>query len=237
MAMILKFYGNNLKISGPLHSVPLEWFSPVPVTYSKKLLRVVDDKSFQRHLLWKSFVVSVTGLLVLAQGIQVCFNKTADPLKTVILPWMLIIILATCLTYHHVCITKPAEIAELINGFIQFDKMYPNTERKLVDLPILRIFGKVFAIGISVSQVVFPIVVVFGLHLNDPWKASLAGYWIIPKPSNQSGILAQSITFGIRIIVLAYNYWFWNFLVAPMAVVLGLLFNVCTLTLLDCIDV
>ncbi len=214
MAMILKYYGNNFKISGPLHTVPLEWFRPVPATYSKKLLRVVDDESYRRRLLRRSFISCVTFLLVLFQGIQVSFKNTTDPLQTLILLWLLILILTTCVIYHHVCTTKSGKIAELLNAFIQFDKMYPKIERKFLDLPIKRILGTIMAKLIFLAEVGFPFAVVIGFHWNDPWKPSLVGFWLIPKLSNQSGTLSESRDFRIKLIVLAYNYWFWSFLVA-----------------------
>lgn len=72
------------------------------------------------------------------------------------------------------CLTKAAEIAELANVFIQFDNMYPKTIRKLFELPTQQLFGMLMAKVIFLSQFVVPTGVVFGFHLNDPWRPSLA---------------------------------------------------------------
>ncbi len=159
-----------------------------------------------------------------------------DPLKNVVLPGLLIFISVACIFYLHICHQKAPQIAELVNAFIQFDKMYPTIERKLVDLPILRMFGTVMAKLLFLSLFAVPFGAVFGVHLNDPWKASLAGFWLIPKPSNKPGFLLEYIAFGIKIFVLAFNYWTWNVVAAGIVFFAGMFFNVGTMTILDFID-
>lgn len=235
MAEILKYYGTNLKLSGLCHSVPLEWFCPSPPTYSSKLLRVVNTENFDRRLKLKSYVASVTVVLLLFQGLQASFTTS---FKELVLPWMLILLSTACLFYLYVFRKKALEISELINGFIQFDTIYPKTATKLVSMPIRMCFGWVAAKLMFFTQVVYPIAIVFGLHFNDPWKPSLAGFRLIPKLDSQleNYTFAELVAGGIRITVLLYNYWIWNFLFAPIIILGGLIMNLCIIILLDNIE-
>ncbi len=237
MADILKFYGTDLKISGPLKSVPLEWFCPEPSTFSKKLLRVITDPRFNKSIIRKSYMSTATVLLILAQGAYHLCNTTTETKKSLLLPCMLILILTASMFYFYVCRAKAVEIAELINGFIQFDKMYPKNAKKLFDLPILQMFGMAMAKVIFLSQIVVPIGAVFGFHIHDPWKPSLAGFWLIAKTENESeiDILVDCFAISIKIVVLLYNYLIWNLLISSSVFVVGMLYNICTGALIDCI--
>lgn len=233
MAEIQKYFGSNLKLSGPLHSNPLEWFCPNPSTSSKELLRVVPDKALKRALIRKKYIATVAVSLTLIQGIHGVESE-----KNLILPFMLIHLLCVSLFYLYVSNTKAAEVAGLVNAFIQFDKMYPKQATKLADLPLNQLFGMVMAKLIFFSQVFIPFGVVFGFHINDPTNPSLAGFWLIPKVDNETETWMSSkyIAHAIKASVLLFNYWLWNFLVAASVLNCGLIFNLCTISILDCIE-
>lgn len=238
MSNILKFFGSNLKISGPCNSVPLEWFRPIPPTYSKTLLRVVKDDKSKKSLRDKSYFATATIVLLLIQGFYESINSPYEDFKRVIIPWMLIIISIAGIFYLYVCKTKAAEIAELVNAFIQFDKMYPRVAKRFCELPVGQILGLAMTTAIFFSQIVVPIGAVFGFHLIDPYKPSLEGYWLIHESDNQSerSIFTKCISIVIATFLLIYNYRIWNFFVAPLVLVSGVLYNLCTIALLDCID-
>lgn len=238
MAQILKFYGRNRKIWGQCNNVPLEWFRPSQPTYSNKLLRVIENKDAHKALQQKTYDTTATTLLLLFQGTWQVLKNGADYNQNMILSWVLIILLASLLFDQHVCSHKSAAIAELVNGFIQFEKMYPKRTRNFLDLPVLQRCGNILPNVYFFSQVAWPVGVIFGLHLTDPWKPSLAGYWIIPKVELEPG---QNILFGylaiaIKVILLGYNYWLWNYLTPAALFLIGMVYNLCTISLLECIE-
>ncbi len=101
---------------------------------------------------------------------------------------MLIFNISACVYYLHVSKAKAAEISELINAFIQFDKMYPKRAKKLADISLKQRLGMLMATLLFFSQNVDPFGVAFGFRFNDPWKTSLARYWLIPKPTHENAM-------------------------------------------------
>lgn len=240
MTKILKVFGTNLRISGPFHSVPLEWFAPSQLTYSKKLLRVIETKSAEKSLKLNSFVSTVTVVMLWIQVIHGFLRSSYnDPKNSSILPFGFVLLLTASNVYFHICRMKRVQIAELINGFIQFEDIYPILDaRKTFDLPIVQLFGILFARVMFLTQFVVPIGAVFGMHFKNSEKPSLAGYWLIPSDKSdwQNEIMFEYSAVGIKLGILLYNYWIWSFLNSSSCFVCGLIHNLCITTLLDCIQ-
>lgn len=62
------------------------------------------------------------------------------------------------------------------------------------------------------GQLLIPLGFVVSLHWKNPWKASLAGYWLIPNPSHiGTGALAQALTMIVKTVVVIFNVWIMMF--------------------------
>ncbi len=220
MADILRYYGTNLKISGPLHGIPLEWFSPSAPTYSDKLLRPINDRIKIRNLNKQSLLSMVTIFILMVQGVQ-SSNSDGDELnyQPVVLGLFLIILVMS--TFQSVlCRLKTLALAELINGLIQFDRLYPKRQKKLREMSIYELFSLLMPKAGFSWQVTISIGTVFGLHWSNPWKITLAGYWLIPKEINSECQIISTIYFVIcRIVVMMLNFWNWTFVVCAPAFV------------------
>ncbi len=235
MAQILAIYGTNFKVSGPLKAVPLEWFCPDKPTQPKKLLRLINDEMYDRAYSIKSGICFATLLLIIFQGILKT-PQIGESKANQVLLWLLVIILFSGAFYLHVIRISAPEIADAINGLIQCDHLYPKRPKKVADIPIIELMGNAFVRAIFISQVVLPLGAVFGFHWQTPWKASLAGYWLIPKQDNNGNIVLNLIAPVVKIVVLLYNYWIWNFLITTSGFVIGILQILYILTMLGNIE-
>ncbi len=236
MADILKFYGSNFTISDPFYSIPLEWFTPAKQTYSKKLLRTSQTQEAKKALKFKSIISAATFALILFQAIQnsLCQNDAA---KSSILNWMLLFLL-TMGNYHvYICRIKAIEMSAFINGLIQFEQMYPKIPHRFKKMKLQELACLATVFGVTASQYILPFGITFGFHWVYPWKFSLAGYWLIPKPNNITGsILARGVALGIKILVMVYNCWIWYFVIFGTGFVVAGLHNVCINTILKYVE-
>lgn len=236
MADILKFFGTNLKISGPLHTIPLEWFTPPKKTYSDKLIRPFQTPKANRAVKLKSLISVTTLTLLFFQFIQISLNKSAI-IEISLLSWMLFFIFTVSNFHINICRIKSPEIAAFINGLIQFDQMYPKKKLQFSKLTFQEFACVVTVYGLYVSSLIFPFGAVFGFHWIDPNKPSLAGYWLIPKPHDfTDNILTKVTVFGIKTVVIMFNYWAWSFVLTGPGFVVALLQNVCVNTILGSIE-
>ncbi len=207
MTDILKFYGTNLTISGFLHSIPLEWYAPAKQSYSNKLLRACQTPEANKALKFKSIISAATLAIILFQAIQnsLCQNC---PIENGLLSWMLCFILIPCNFHVNICRIKAPEISAFINGLIQFDKMYPKKVYRFTEMSFQRFACLVTVLGLMASQTAFPFGAIFGFHWVNPWKFSLAGYWLIPKPNHTTdSTLVKGVALGIKMLVLMFNCW------------------------------
>lgn len=236
MAAIQKIYGSNLKISGLFHTVPLEWYSVAKPLYSSKLLRHIN-KTAQNVLKRKTLLATATIIVIIIQGIlQTKFIKsTACQDPTLLMMIIFMLMASNC--YVHFCKNEAKNIANLLNGLIQFDKMYPSKPRKFVNMSLEEMACVVMVKFAFFSGVVIPIGIVFGFHWKYPWKTSLAGYWLIPETNDQqNGALYKFVQTVCKLFVLLYNLWLWMFVVAAPVFVAGMLYTLSITILLGYIE-
>lgn len=190
MGDIIKHFGTNLKVSGVLRSIPLEWFSPVKPTYSAKLLRPIIDKTYTKALQRKSCITTATLFLILCQGIYDSkYNTVADTVEFL----LLMILLITGNVYHYLSQRSSPEFATFLNELIHFDYIYPRLPRKLADITVQEVLSNVFVRALFLTEFLIPTWAVFGLNWNQPLKSSVAGYWLIPKFTQEKTDYVTSI--------------------------------------------
>ncbi len=225
MAEILKYFGTNLAISGFLRSVPLEWFSPKD---APKLLKPITKPGYNRFLTIKSHIATLSILLIALQAIY-----TANDPNSSLITWMIFAMISTCDSHQYFCRTKAAELSDIVNSLIQFDQRYPKKQRKLSEMSVLQLLSTVMVPAVFLTQFVIPIGAVFGFHWNNPWKASLAGYWLIPKLNDIETWISFQVS---KILVLLFNYGIWAFIVQGPVVVIALCQTLWITTMLDNIE-
>ncbi len=237
MAEILKIYGSDIKISGPFHTIPLQWYSPDKPLYSSKLLRSITNTAAQKTLKRKSIFVTATICILILQGtLQTNIRNNATSSDSS-LYFMLLFILLASNFYVYFCQSKPSYLAHYLNGLIQFDRMYPSKPQKLSTMSLQEIACVVMVKAALFSLIVVPIGIVFGFHWTNPWQASLAGYWLIPEIDNQDNPTLQNIFHLVcKLVVLSYNLWIWVFALTAPVFVVGLLHTLSTTVLLKDIE-
>lgn len=227
MAEILLNFGSKIQISGPFRTVLLEWFSPEIATYSAKLLRSIDSEPTYRAFKIKSNILLVTTIVVV---LQMVFDLTRNSgsIQSIMTCCVTIMILSFSYIVIHLCRMFASQIALLINGLIQFDHLYEKRKRNFRNMSVLEILNKIMTKSAFWAQLLIPAGFVVGLHWNNPWKASLAGYWVIPKPSYlETGTLAQVLILIIKFVVMLFNVWIWMFGVNGPVFLVAVIYTSC----------
>ncbi len=236
MASILKYFGTNYQVAGPLKSMPFEWFSPAPSIAPNKRMRAINSNNGRITLKQKIRIATATLILLFVQSIHSGLDKNSNKNESVI-NGMLLAMLITCTLFLNLCPIKAQEIATFINGLLQFDEMYPKIQNKLNKMSATEILSIMFVKSYKLTQYLVPIGAVFGLHWSNPWKASLAGYWLIPKQCNfECGFGTQIYVYVIQFTVLAFNFWFLVFVMTAGIVTTALIQNLCIFSLIRNIE-
>ncbi len=232
MAEIVKNFKSKIKISGSFKTVPLEWFSPRIPTYSPKMLRSIDSKKAHQAFTIKTHILLGTVVVIILQMIF-DFKQKSDSIQSVMLCCITLLILSISYVVVHLCRIFSPQIASLINGLIQFDHFYEKRKRKFKNMPVLEILAQIMIRSSLLAQLIVPFGIVVGLHWNHPWKASLAGYWLIPKPSYLgNGILAQIAILIVKLVVMLLNIWIWMFGTNAPIFLIAVVYTSCTAILL-----
>ncbi len=233
MAEILKNFGSNLKISGPFQTVPLEWFFPTKPTYSTKLLRFVNTESANQASAKKSNILLGILSLVILQTI-VEFKHKSESIQNHMSYCVTVMLLSTSYLHIHLCRMFAPQIALFINGLIQFDFIHQNRKN---NISVLEVLNKVMIKLMLCAQVILPLSIVFGLHWNYPWKASLAGYWLIPKADDLgTGSLGEILRMIIEQVVMLINAWALAYGINAPGFCIAVIYNSCIAVLLRDIE-
>lgn len=236
MADILKVYGSNLKMSGPFHAIPLQWLKSKETLYSPKFLIAIEEERYRVTLARKCYLAGATFLLIIFQEVlHLNFSSTIS--SDEITFWLLIVVLIASNCFLNFTRHTASQLAELINGLIQFDSMYPKEQKTLKETSIREILSNIMARAVVFSQYMIPVGAVFGLHWNNPWKSSLAMFWLIQKPAVETqNVFLHTIQVGTKLVVMFYNLWMWVFVMAGPGFTVGVLQNLSTTALIKNIE-
>lgn len=235
MAETVKYFGTNRAISGCFPSIPLKWVSSATKPRATTL-HVLNSKNETKNLKFKSYVATAVFLLLIIQCIQAFLDNTSSESENVI-NIMLLGLLTECIVCLNWSQMRASELAAFINALLEFDQLYPTAPNKLKDMSLQRLTSIINVKALILTEYLLPVGATFGLHWNNPWKASLAGYWLIPNPGDfKCGILSKIYLHGTKLIVMAFNCWFWMFVVGAGCIVNAVVHNVCISALLRCIE-
>lgn len=84
---------------------------------------------YDRNLTHKSYIAIATLLIEFIQGVKVSMN---NPREQSILSFMLVFIMLAGIFHFQICCKRAAEIVELVNAFIKFEKMYTKGVKNLL---------------------------------------------------------------------------------------------------------
>lgn len=134
------------------------------------------------------------------------FAQYRGPAQSIMACCVTIMIISINYIIVHLCQIFASQIALLIHGVMQFYRLYEKRKRNL------RMLNKIMTKSLLWAPLLIPIGIVVGLHWNFPWKASLAGYWLIAKPSHlETETLAQVLILIIKQMVMLFVVWIWMF--------------------------
>lgn len=232
MSAIIKFFGKNWKICGIFQSLPLEWYAPVHVSYSPILLRSISNIQKLRVLSMKFVVLAVTMLVLILQAILQGKYKAQKDTSNTLTTWLAIALFLAFIIDTFICHAKAPEIAEMVNGFIQFDCIHNKKATKSwKSLSSHEILTAMMAYAVIMTQILLPLGFVFGLHWHNPWKASLAGYWLISKRMYSFRDMAGIFEVLTRVLILTANYWIWAIVINGPCFAAGVLHTLCSASL------
>lgn len=214
MADFLKIY-NSYTLHGYLNSVPLEYFSPTIPTYSKILVRPFTDPKILLRNKIQSLILSCFALAIITQEYYEVYHADEKTLPDV-LDWMATTFFISMQSIFHICRNKTVEISTLINGLIQFDKMYPKARKKFLDLTKVELLSTVMIYTIACTEYAVPLTFVFGLYWQNPKRTSMLGYWLIPIVSQNNAKTSASRGLLIKVAVLLCNWWIMMLAIHPV---------------------
>lgn len=232
MSAIIKFFGENWKICGLFQSLPLEWYAPVYVQYSPVLLRSTSNIHKRKLLSMKLVVLAVTMLVLLLQAIWQGKYEAQKDTSNTLTTWLSIALFLAFIIDTFICFAKASEIAEMVNGFIQFDYIHKQTATKSwTSLSSHEMLTALMAYAVILTQILLPLGFVFGLHWHNPWKASIAGYWLITKRVYSFADMDGILELLTRVLILTANYWIWSIVINGPCFAAGVLHTLCSATL------
>lgn len=236
MVDIIKNYGSNFKISGPFSAIPLEWFTSTKEIYSPKLLRPINDEHSRVKLARKCYISAVTFLLIIFQHIFASKYNPASKSNEIVI-WLIISLLSLSIYYVYFFRKNVSHIAEFINGLIQFDSMYPKNPKTFREMTATEFLSMIMVLAAFLSQILFPLAAVLGLHWTNPRKSSLAMYWLIPEQDFvQGNLFLEMVLIFSKLVVMMYNCWMWTFVLNGSAFAVGFLFTLAVTTTLKNIE-
>lgn len=229
MAEIVEIYKRK-NISGLIFSVPLEWYTPKDITYSDLLLRPSLDPKRRNICTIKSYIVSLTLILLIIQTLYQ-FSGEESHLSGA-QAYLTITIFCSIHTDIHVGRLKASQIAALINGLIQFDSSFPKAPKKFKDLSLHEKLSYATVYAVLLSDFALPFALVFGLHWNRMRAPSLAGYWLNPL-ENQNNPLehCNPLQLCIHIGILLVNFWIWVVATSAGVIVIATVHLLCIITI------
>lgn len=155
---------------------------------------------------WRCYLSTI---LVVHYAFQCILRTGSTPVETII-AWIALALLLLCQLYIYELRRKPVQIASLINGLYQFDRMYGDSQKGAPQS--LEIKVKIaFVYCLLLSAVALPPAFAYGLHLGNPCKITLPGYWLIHACSGGSQESHYIYDILIRSFVTLLYHWQWSF--------------------------
>ncbi len=227
MANIQTLLEKNLNISNRFYTIPLEWAS------AKRFIPTTT-KSWKRCLKVKSIISKIIPFSIILQTIYKYAKHGNENDLEIVTTCLVLGMIIPLAFFFHFCQNIAPELASFLNGLIQFEQMYhPKKSKKLSEMKLQDILQILILKLAPLTQLLLPFGVVFGLHWMNPYKASLAGYWLILDSPKENDCWYYKITAAVnKLIVLGINYWTWNFLFTMALFVVVTIHFVCVANLL-----
>lgn len=188
LCQLLRCTGNNkIKFNLKSRNVTICEISPLSISF------------------WRYYLSAV---LVTTYVSQCILKKNEDVGETVV-AWVLLIVLLVSQTYAIELGRKLSKIRDCINGVFQLDNILPITPgryRKTMENLYVS-----FGYSLVFGGCIVPFGFVHALHWQNPCKATLAGYWLIPKCYSTPNADHITADFVVRLLVFLVNHWMYSF--------------------------
>lgn len=146
-------------------------------------------------------------LLVILITCQCLHKKNNSPVDDT-LSWICLAFLLSGLFFVHEFRRKASEIGLYVNALFQFHSIHPNTN-KLTRITIRAKANILFVYGLLIGVATIPIGFTYGLHWQNPCKATIAGYWSIQECRANSHYKCNIFCHFRKCIVFLLNHWLW----------------------------
>lgn len=238
MADIVNIFGNQILTVTGLRSIGLEWFTlrRGETKLTTKFLRARKDHQFSRNMLLKSYLVTCTLLIVIGQTTYIMYSSP-EKISRNKLTWFTLGLFCVESGYFYFFRRKASDTAEFLNGLIQFDLMHGKKRKQFGKEHFTEMLYIYVTYAFYFTAVGIPPVFVFGIHWQYPWKVSLAGFWLIVKPTDSLHVLDYAAFIGSKFVVCLFNCWMWTVVAVPSVFVAAVIQNLSPSILVDNINV
>lgn len=208
----------SCKISGYFRGMTIDWSSKDHAIVLKQ------DEETQSKVAFRSYLHTLFTATVFYQS-RILFHKSSKYQFSLVDNLQVIIGLSGLLShvvYLHTCRSKAVNIKLLLNGILQFAKLYQTG--KIISCRRKRNFiedtNVLFAYSLFWSLLLAHFIFLYGLHLHRPCMPSLMGYWIVPECYGNETSPDYYLNTLLKGIVLLVNNFAWCF--GAQVVIFGL---------------
>lgn len=143
--------------------------------------------------------------------LQLLLKREGTPTEDAISGLLLSILLITWAHIHELR-NKPAEIEYLLNTVFHLNSTLPETNGQGHTSLGIKV-NVIFGYSALATGFLMPVGIVYGLHLVNPCKSTLVGYWLIPKCNGQlwaPHLARDAINVAVNFFLLFVNHWMWT---------------------------
>lgn len=169
---------------------------------------LIENKPISKYLSIASTCIS--SFMAIIYLLQCLLNKKDSSTESVV-SWVFLMLLFVGLAYLHELRRKPNEIVCLLNSLFQLNSFIPGEiiqEKKSLEVTMNIAFVQCDLI----TAIFLPIGFVYGLHLGNPCKASLVGFWGIHNCAEvqTKNCANHIINLIIKCVIFLLNHWMWS---------------------------
>lgn len=189
----------------------------IPIKYSVSSRQVTLLTNSTDSNKWKHQISTLLVALAFQQW-AINDNKLS---QEVAVAGLSLVILIVCQIFIRQEMLKKHEIVHYCSGLLQFHEKHSTYLEIEIKASLLIRINTLVAHAALISAVAIPLVFVHGLHLLNPCKPSLVGYWLIPDCSKAH--MPRFIKPLVHCLVIILNHWLWSVNVHGGAFCIGVL--------------
>lgn len=203
------YISRSIKLAHLHHSLSLKWDEK----HSRVLL---GSPTENKNITQKGIIIRIC--VIIFMGIGIIFSKKQSIFEVVILVYELVMLNA-CLTQMQAFNKHASEINQYINGHLSFPKPRSCLNVQMRRFSFITLSGLLFAYSLFPLFVFLGLGCAYGLHLFNPCKTTLLGYWLLPECYN--GHFNPFVNFVTKVIVFVTNHLIWSYTLSGIMIEIG----------------